>query len=317
MRSVQLCRSLRLVVALGALAVVATAAPASARGSSMSFPDVISLPNGWRPEGIVIGRGTNFYVGSLANGAIWHGNLRTGEGSVLVPGAPGQVTVGLEFDHHGRIWAAGGPTGVGKVFDARTGELLRSYPLAVSGSFINDVVVTRHAAYFTDSKGGRLFAVELGRGGRLPAPGNVRTIPLGGEFVASPTPNANGIETTPDGKALLVVQTATGQLFRVDPSNGVATNVPLSGVATNVLRGDGIVRRGTTLYVVQNTLNQIAVVKLDPHGTAGTISKVLTDGDLDVPATADLLGRAVYAVNARFTTTPGPDVAYQVVRVDR
>ena len=157
-----------------------------------------------------------------------------------MPGAPGQVTVGLEFDHRGRIWAAGGPTGVGKVFDARTGKLLRTYSLAAAGAFINDVVVTRHAAYFTDSNGGRLFAVELGRGGRLPDPGGVRPILLGGEFVATPTPSANGIETTPDGKALLVVQTATGQLFRVDPWTGRATNVPLTGVATDVLRGDGV-----------------------------------------------------------------------------
>ncbi len=159
--------------------------------------------------------------------------------------------------------------------------------------------------------------VELGRGGRLPDPGGVRPILLGGEFVATPTPSANGIETTPDGKALLVVQTATGQLFRVDPWTGRATNVPLTGVATDVLRGDGIVRRGSTLYVVQNTINQIAVVKLDRHGTSGIISDVLRDTDLDVPATADVFGRSVYAVNARFTTTPGPDVPYQVVRVER
>jgi hypothetical protein len=91
----------------------------------------------------------------------------------------------------------------------------------------------------------------------------------------------------------------------------------LTGVATNVLRGDGIVRQGTTLYVVQNFLNQIAVVELAPDGSAGTISAVLTDGDFDVPTTADLFGPAVYAVNARFSTPPGPDVAYQVVRVER
>ena len=317
MRSVQHCRSRRRLAVLAALAAVTAVAPAAAHGSSPAFPDVISLPNGWRPEGFVVGRGTDFYVGSLADGAIWHGDLRTGDGSVLVPGTAGQPTVGLEFDRHGRIWAAGGPTGVGKVFDATNGELLRTYPLATAGSFINDVVVTNDAAYFTDSNGGRLFAVPLGPGGSLPGPGNVRTIPLGGEFVASPTPNANGIETTPDRKALLVVQTATGQLFRVDPSTGAATNVPLTGVATNVLRGDGIVRRGTTLYVVQNTLNQVALVKLTPDGTAGTISEVLTDRDLDVPTTADVFGPAVYAVNARFGTPPGPGVAYEVVRVER
>jgi len=34
---------------------------------------------------------------------------------------------------------------------------------------------------------------------------------------------------TPDGKALLIVQTATGKIFRVDPDTGVATTVDLGG----------------------------------------------------------------------------------------
>jgi hypothetical protein len=44
------------------------------------FPDLIQLPNGWRPEGIAEGRGTSFCVGSLVNGAIYRGDLRTGDG---------------------------------------------------------------------------------------------------------------------------------------------------------------------------------------------------------------------------------------------
>ena len=82
MKSVNPFRALRRIAILGAVATLVVAAPATAREAS-SFPDVISLPNGWRPEGLVVGRGSNVYVGSLANGAIWHGDLQTGQGDIL------------------------------------------------------------------------------------------------------------------------------------------------------------------------------------------------------------------------------------------
>ena len=41
---------------------------------------------------------------------------------------------------------------------------------------------------------------------------------------------ANGITETPDHRALLVVQTNTGLLFRVDRHTGVATQVDLGGI---------------------------------------------------------------------------------------
>lgn len=49
----------------------------AASGAGNSFPDVISLPIGFQPEGIVAGRGPEFFVGSLAVGAIYQGDLRT------------------------------------------------------------------------------------------------------------------------------------------------------------------------------------------------------------------------------------------------
>ena len=305
MHSLNPFRSVRRTVLLTAVATVAMAVPAEAGGSS-SFPDSIDLPNGWRPEGVVVGRGSNVYVGSLANGALWHGDLRTGEGEVLFPGGTGQVTVGLEYDQHDRIWAAGGPTGVGKVFDAKTGSLLETYTFVAPGTgFINDVVVTADAAYFTNTMGGQLFAVPLGPGGQLPDSGTIAPLAIG---AASP----NGIETTPDNKALIVV--SAGDLYRVDAATGTTTEIDLGG--ENVVNGDGLVRNGTTLYVVQNRANLIAVVKLNPAGTAGTVERRLTDPDLDVPATADLFGSAIYAVNARFTTPPTPSTTYTIERVE-
>jgi len=50
------------------------------------YPKIIPLPIGFRPEGISSGNGSEFYVGSLADGAIFKGDFRTGEGAILVPG---------------------------------------------------------------------------------------------------------------------------------------------------------------------------------------------------------------------------------------
>ena len=55
----------------------------------------IDLPNGIFPEGIESGRGTSVFVGSLTDGAIGRGDLRTGSGAVLACGAPGRVSVGI------------------------------------------------------------------------------------------------------------------------------------------------------------------------------------------------------------------------------
>ena len=78
------------------------------------------------------------------------------------------------------------------------------------------MIVTRQAAYFTDSLSPVLYRVELGPGGRLLDQGAVETIPLSGNFESVPGEfNANGIEATPDGKWLIVVNSTLGTLYRV------------------------------------------------------------------------------------------------------
>lgn len=46
---------------------------------------MISLPDGFRPEGIATGRGTSGCVGSQADGALHRGDLLTGRVAVFVP----------------------------------------------------------------------------------------------------------------------------------------------------------------------------------------------------------------------------------------
>ena len=282
-----------------------------------AFPDVIPLPNGFQPEGIATGTGSTFYVGSIPTGAVYRGNLRTGEGDVLVQPQAGRFAIGLKFDDRsGLLFVAGGPTGFAYVYNGDTGANAPAIQLTTLPSFINDVVITKDAAYFTNSFQPFIYRVPLENNGELPAVPTSEEIPLGGDYQFTPGAfNANGIEATPDGKTLIIVNSTEGALYNVDPTTGVATRIDLGTSA--VPNGDGILLQGKTLYVVQNALNQIAVVELSADLSSGTITETITDSDFRVPTTVAQFGDSLYAVNARFGTVPTPDTEYEVVRVSR
>jgi sugar lactone lactonase YvrE len=286
----------------------------TAKASAASaFPARIELPDGFRPEGIAI-RGSTAYFGSLADGDIYAADLPTGDGKIISQG-PGTPSVGLKVDNRGRLFVAGGVAGNARVVDTRTGNVLASYTLAAGApTFVNDVVLGRNAAWFTDSQKAVIYKLPLGRQGQLPAQSAVRTIPLTGDYVHQPGFNANGITLTPDRRALIIVQSATGLLFRVDPSTGVTKRVDLSAAMTN---GDGLLTIGRTLYVVQNQLNKVAVVKLDRAGTKGSLVREITDPGFDVPTTVAAFGKRLYLPNARFSTTPTPTPEYWATAVRR
>lgn len=282
-----------------------------------AFPDVIPLPDGFQPEGIAVGNGHTFYVGSIPTGAVYRGDLRTGEGDVLVPSQPGRAAIGLKYDERtGLLFVAGGPTGFAYIYNGETGENVDEIQLTTGPSFINDVVVTRDAAYFTNSQQPVLYRVPLENNGDLPESLTVEEIPLSGDYMFTPGAfNANGIAATPNGDTLIIVNSVDGVLYNVDPDTGVATRIDLGGAS--VPNGDGILLQGKTLYVVQNQLNQIAVVNLNSNLTEGTIVDTITDSDFRVPTTIARFGNSLYAVNARFGTPPTPDTEYEVVRVTR
>jgi sugar lactone lactonase YvrE len=292
--------------------VVAVLSIPAATSAATPFPQKIPLPDGFQPEGIAIGRGTTFYVGSIPTGAVYRGDLRTGKGAVLVPGATGRAAVGLAVDQRDRLFVAGGLTGKAFVY-APDGGPLGSYQLASgpAATFVNDVVVTRDAAWFTDSFRDVLYRVAIAGDGTLARFAD--TVPLSGDYQPTAGFNLNGIEATPDGRTLVVVQSSTGKVFTVDPATGATRLIDLGEAA--LVNGDGLLLHGRTLYVVQNSLNRIAIVLLAPDLASGTVSGYLTDPDFDVPTTIDRFGNRLYAVNARFSTPPGPSTAYDVVQV--
>jgi streptogramin lyase len=308
--------SVRILTAV-ALLCAALAAPAVAGGGGGgggNYPETIRLPDGFQPEGIDVGRGNQFFVGSIPTGAIWEGDLRRGRGEVLVPGRAGRAAIGLKVDNRDRLFVSGGPTGKAFVYDARNGRDIREYTLTTSSTtFVNDVVVTGKAAYFTDSRQQQLYVLDFGRGDRLPAA--ARTLPLTGDldYPEPPGFELNGIAATSDGRRLISVQSSVGKLFLIDPRSGDTEAIDLGGAS--VPTGDGLLLEGRTLYVVQNRLNQIAVIRLDRDLDDGRIVDTLTDADFDVPTTIARKGRYLWAPNARFGTPPTPDTRYDVVRV--
>jgi hypothetical protein len=324
----------RLLAASGAALLLtagaAVAATAHPDHGSDEFPDRIDLPRGFQPEGITID-GHTAWLGSLIDGDIYRVNLRTGEGEVIAQG-PSTNSVGLKIDSRDRLFVSGGFAGDARVIDADSGETLASYHLASAPTIINDVVLTGHAAWFTDSSNAVLHRLPLGRHGNLPDADEVEHVRLTGEWQQIPGQypngiNANGIERTPDHRALLVMNSAAATIYRVDPRTGDARAVeltdpddvngnPADDDAVTLQGGDGLLLHGRTLYVV---LNRGAVYEFDLNrsGRAGTLDEVITSDDFAVPTTAARFGHWLYLPNARFDVTPTPQTEYWVTRVDR
>ncbi len=310
----------RVILAVSVL-VVTIGVPATSAGGP-AFPDVIPVPTGSYPEGIAVGAGTNAYVSSLLDGSVYAFDLRTGEGDVLVEGQPGRATAGLAVDDRsGLLWAVG--LGELYAFDTRTGDEVAT--VSVPGQFINDLAVTRTAVHITDSFDDVLWSVPLDNRG-LPA-GPAASTPLIGDFELVETGelpvNLNGLVATSDGRTLVGVHSSLGVLYRIDPATGATTKVDL-GEDVSVPFGDGLVRVGRTVYVVQNFLNQITKIELAPDLTSGQVVDVITDPAFRVPATAAVSGHSLYAVNARFDEAFPPIfgaepqmLEYEVIRVDR
>lgn len=300
------------VLAAALTSVLVGAGPSVAKPDKAVFPDRIELPDSFQPEGIAIGPGPTAWLGSLADGDIYEVSLRTGRGEVVSEGT-GVPAAGLKSDKRGRLFVAGADSGTARVVDSGSGDVVVDYDLNTEGGFVNDVVLTKRAAWFTDSFAAQLYRVDLGKKGVPSA--KAATVPLTGEWAQGEGFGANGISTTPNGKALLVINSTSGLLYRVDPATGSATQVDVTGVdGGSLMMGDGMLRQGRTLYVVRNRINAIAVVRLDRSGTGGAVTRTITDDDFDVPTTVARFGSRLYLPNARFGVEP-PPTDYWVTQV--
>ena len=278
---------------VSALILSLLAAPAMA----MPRPSSISIPDDFQPEGIAVGVGNTFYVGSLLDGDIYRGDLRSGDGALFI-NVEGRVAVGMRVDR-ARDWlvVAGGPTGHAWVYDVRSGATVADLVLGAPGAtFTNDVAITRDALYFTDTFAPTIYKVPIGGDGTF---GATQPITVTGPAAAVGGFGLNGIDSTHRGW-LIVDHSDLGILALVDPSTGESREIQLSGQALVAGTLDGLQLEGRTAWVVQNFANSVARVELSPDLTSGQVVDVITSDLFRVPTTVARHGSSLALVNGRF-----------------
>jgi sugar lactone lactonase YvrE len=299
---------------LRVLPVVLAALAATATPSLAQHPDEqIVLPGATSAEGIATGVGATFYAGDLFAGDIYRGNLQRGTAELFVDAPAGRMAVGMAVDlRHRLLFVAGGFDGTAHVYDTRTRATVATLQLTAPPAVINDVVVTGQGAWFTDSAQAQLYFVPISGSGALGAP---RTLQLSGPAAdVSGEFNNNGIQATLNDATLIVAHSGQGALNVVDPATGASRTI--AGVSVPFV--DGILLKGGELYAVQNFLNQIAVVRLSPDLTSGTVAKLVTSDLFRVPTTVARFGDRLATVNAKFDTGLPPTAdQYEVVIIDR
>ena len=268
------------------------AAPASAGPPPSSIP----LPVDFQPEGIALGEGTTFYVGSLIDGDIYRGDLATGAGSLFID-VSNRAAVGMRVDEErDLLFVAGLTTGHVYAYSTVDGSTVADVEVG-PGSFTNDVALSHGTAYFTDTFGPKIYRVEYGDGSW-----DVSTINVTGPAGTS-IPNTfglNGIDATPDGSMLIVNHTQLGIVATVDPTTGASQEISLAGDGLIPGTPDGLQLEGHTLWVVENFANTIAKISLAPDLSSGRIVSNITSPLFRVPTTVVKSGSRLAAVNGRF-----------------
>jgi hypothetical protein len=164
--------------------------------------------------------------------------------------------------------------------------------------------------YVTDSFNPQLVVIPLPSDGSLPGVNVARLLDVTGDFVQTAGPNLNGIVAK--SGLLVVAQSSTGKLFRVDPATGTSTEVDLGGAALSSV--DGLELQGSTLFAVRNS-NVVTVVRLGSQLASGTVFGDITDPGLDVSTTGTVAAGRLWVVNARFGTGPAPDTEYWITQL--
>jgi sugar lactone lactonase YvrE len=264
------------------------------------------------PEGVTYQSDTgDFYVSSTTDGTVFRGNVEGDSKRTevfLEPGTDGRKTAtGMEVDAEGRLFIAGGDTGEIFVYDTESGDLVRrlSTPKA-EATFLNDVAVTPEGdAYFTDSLRPVLFRVTATDD---PEPWlNFEGTPLEYEEDF----NLNGIDATEDGRYLIVVQSNTGELFRIDTESKDVVEIDLGG--ETLTNGDGLLLDGGTVYVLRNQQELIVPVELSVDYTSGEAGEGFTDPSFAYPTTIAKHGGRLLVVNSQFDRQGGePELPFTV-----
>jgi hypothetical protein len=286
------------LVLCGILAVVAVAV-AVATASAAPRPAAYVLPGAAVfPEGVAFQPETgDFFVSSTSDGSIVRGHVSEPAAGPFIPGTTGQFSaIGLETDPAGRLYVAGGVTGTARVY-AASGTLLGTFTSG-SGGFMNDVVVAKNGDVFvTDSFRPilwRIPAASVGSSGPLEpwlsyAGTPIKYTPVPDDF------EVNGIVASDNGRYLVVVQSNTGKLFRIEIATREVVEIDVGSASVN---GDGLQLLGRKLYAVAD--GGIVEVLLSGDLSRGEVVSRTTDPSFSSPTTNAIARGRMLVVNSQF-----------------
>ena len=307
---------MKVILALSLVLSLGIGGAALAQEGSSVYP----LPGeGVFPEGIALDAATgDFFVGSTSDGTIFSSNVSqpgVEAGVFSDGGADGRTTaIGMKTDAAGRLFVAGGDTGQMFVYDTATGALIESFDNEQEMTFVNDVTLTPDgSAFFTDSMNPELYRVfPDGAGGyEMETYLNFEGTPVqyGEGF------NLNGIASSADGRYLVTVKSATGELFRIDTTTKEVSLIDTAGA--DLTNGDGLLLDDQTLYVVRNQQGLIVPVELSADFSSGTAGEPFTDESFMFPTTIAQSGSELFAVNSQFNAreTGNPELPFNVSSV--
>jgi sugar lactone lactonase YvrE len=234
--------------------------------------EVISLPDGFFPEGITSAKDGRLFVGSVATGEIDTVDPGTAQ-SRIFSAALGPSTVGMTISTDGAtLWACSsslmaGTAGITGI-DIATASPVASHRLdpaaGLTTAFCNDLVMSADGAlWVTESAGGRIFKITS----ENLFTSNSAEVWLEDDKLKPPMPGqfgTNGITLL--GGRLYTVNTDRSTLLKVDPSIEAPTGDDLEEVnlfsnrddeAVTLVRPDGITAvpgSNTDILIVENGL---------------------------------------------------------------
>jgi superoxide dismutase, Cu-Zn family len=263
------------------------------------------------PEGVAYDKERNLlFTGSAANGNIYAINASTGVTSLFSEGgAKGRSSaLGLKVDAQGRLWIAGGAAGTVSILspDGAPVALLATPPSP--DPYINDLIPAPDGnVYVTDSTRPVLWRIRPGQDMKIEPWLDLNQTPI----KYGPGINLNGIVATPDGRYLLSVQLNTGDLWRIDTRTKAVKKV-MGGL----MRGDGLLLDGQTLYVARNAPQVIAKVSLSADFASGKLVAEEPVRGLRFPTTLTSIGGDLVSTQGQLNKLQGgtPETPFRLTR---
>jgi sugar lactone lactonase YvrE len=299
----------KMLLATAAVALVATGSVALAdhgHGHASAAATVFTLTPSTHgnPEGIAAGDGDTFFVGATGDGTIYRGTVDSPTVTEFITGATGKSAIGMKVAD-GRLYVAGGMTGTIVVYDLGTRQQVASFDTG-EGGFLNDLVVTHGGDVFvTDSFRPiiwHLTAAQVSAGTGTP-----EQIAVAPEIAYESGFNLNGIVARGDGRQLIVVQTNTGKLFRIDLGAGDSSSRQIEQIdAPALVGGDGMLLDRGRLIVVRGDPAALLFLKLGGDASRAELVDTRTDPTLRGPSTVARVHKLLLVVNADFATSTTP-----------